>query len=828
MSFRFPNESYEELTSRRLNNWNLLKGKADLLKTSGGTLSLKGDRLEIYVPDEEKITIEDGDSLTLLGKGVLSTSLVAYPLAPKEGVRQQIFYQKYGSHLQIQDLTIDRDAIKKYETYSCVLKKSSNAKLIEVLGSIRPEFWNNLEIGKTLFYGWAVSTKGESNTVASWDEEAKTITLLNNISGAVGNDTSGTYVKFGTYFEQEISLSDYNTYGGFWYLNEGFEYVSSSESWVDQDDLILSLQGVHLSGGENNVKFTSGAAKIYATDTKFSRCQIGISFFTNLVANNQEIHCDNLTFEDCGYVVDGGIYDKTAANILGSGAYVHPNVAIKKIGTGRLFLTNNTAAAFRQYSSSGDKPVALGATTEFGIVTASGNPEYDLFTSNSMPVTIDEYNTDNIGDLYVGGSLNLNGGIINRLTLTAQSEPSSSVDTTININNCEINNYQAYSWSSNRMIKTTINYVDCIFKAKNVAIISHLIGADTDKLKKLTITGGSFVMSDTDQGSYYTIGEPTTGKIITSRLIRRVNIDSCTITNFTTENLYGGLFISELPAINPDNFGIFKIINSNINMYQLEASSAAYYAHSYSYEGVLSKVAGITLAGISLNNNLTPKIGVTSKEIISSDTYNRGTLYDVLELDTENNEYNIIGGGNVKITGLIFVTRSGVTFMKSIGTNMLGAPIIINAIGGDVVFQKFDAITNPESNVKNDYTCLAGQSCKLTPDTKEVFSTSANSTENTNLGTGDGVTKIFKGYLDNNPYPKVVGTALLAAGAISGSVDSDGIITGTGITKGQIDFYGPSYYVEFDVAPPAATPIVLSYDKYNGHKWTGSVTVSAL
>ena len=826
-----PSFTFDELTQIRETNWQILKGKCDSAKNSAGTVLLEGDRLEIYVPDAEKITIEDGQSLILLGGGVLSTSLVAYPLAPKEGISQQIFYQKYGSSLQVQDLTIDRDSIKKYETYSCVLKKSSNAKLIEVLGSTRPDFWDNLEVGKTIFYGWAVSTQGESNTVASWDEGAKTITLTNNISGSVGNDASGTYVKLGTYFEQEISLSDYNTYGNFWYVSEGFQYIASNEAWVDEDDLILTLDGVHLSGAENNVFLSAGAAKCYATDTKFSRCQIGLTFFGRSVGNNQQLHYNNLTFEDCGYVVAGGITDATANNRLGSGAYIHPNIAVKKIGVGNLFLTDNGSAAFRQYSSSGTKPIASGSTSEFGVITASGNIEYDLFTSNSMPVTIDEYHTDENGILNAGGSLEIGTGEVNQLRLTSQSEPDASLDNVITLNDCQIDNLQQAAWSATQMSKTTINYVACVFRTKDVALLAHFIESNTAKLKELNIIGGSMIIGP-DGGSVYTPFASTAGLTQNSRLVRRVNIEACNISDFDTELIWGGLFVSEADSIDPANLDVFNITDSDINNYQLVASTALQYDHSYIYNCVRSKIAAAGLPGISLNINMTTRAASKALSILVSGSYlkpdfNVGTLYDVLELDLEHNEYDV-NGGNVKLAGIIITRTGSGSLRKAIASNMLANEIIINAIGTDVVFQKFDAATNQESNIKNDYTCIAGQSCKLTPDTKDVLSTSANSTVNTNIGTGNGITKIFKGYLASNVYPKVVGTASLAAGAISGSVDSDGIITGTGITRGQIDFYGPSYYVEFDVAPPAATPIVLSYDKYNGHKWTGSVTVSAL
>ena len=835
LSERFPEHSYSQLKTIRLTNWGLFKDRCNQAKLTDGNVNVISSRLEMFVPEDESILLENGQSLTIQGVSKATTELVFFPLTPIEGVNQNIFNLEINTALTINDATVKRDKIKKYETYSCVLKKSSNSKLVQVLGTIRPDFWDDLEVGKTLFYGWAFETQGATNTIASWDEGAKTITLTNNISGSVSNDDqSGTYVKFGMYFKEDISYSDYDTYGDKWYIAEGMNFVYHSYSLTDQPDTVITYANVIFSGAEYNTYIGSGACKVYATDTKFTKCQIGLAFFGQDKGNNQQLHYNNLTFDDCGYEIAGGITTATASNILGSGAYLHPSIAVKKIGDGNLILTNNIAGAFRQFSSSGTKPIASGSTSEFGIIVASGNSEYDLITSNSMPVTIDSITSENI--VNGGGTgLVINGGSINKFRLTSQAQPDSGVtDIQIQINNCDITDLQQFGWSTTQQGNTTLTYNDCIFYSKKSSDLSYMFESEGFNLKQLNIIGGSYVKG-VDGGDYYIPEGSLSGLLANSTFIRLVYFKGILFQNFNTEDLLGNLFGLIQYYRNSELLNTYQIEDSEINLSALYGGGLYYYRHSYQFNLIRTVVKNSCIGSLGNNNISTQKTASRAASIVSSDSYALwddaySSLSDVLELDYENNEYTV-SAGNVKVAGPLQYRNINGTLRKCVAANALGNEVIIHATGGDVVFQAFNASTNPKSNIKNEYTCLNGESCKLVPGPKEVLSTSADSSTSEIIGVGNGVTTIFHGELGDPDPPtllKVVGSASLTAGSVTGSIDSDGIITGTGIEEGQIDFFGPSYYVKFTTPPPSATNIRFDFDLYNGHKFTGSLTVAAL
>lgn len=824
----YPTYSYSKLKALRLKNWNLFKARCDNAKTYGGTVRIKGERLEMFVPSGESITItESTDSLTVEGVSKTLTQLYFYPLTPTKDLTQNVFDIQYGTNFTLRNISIARDDIKRYETYSCVLKKNGNVRLIELLGDIRNGFWDDLTIGDTIVFAWELEVQGQTMTVADFDSVAKTITVSSDISSLVTNDQSGYYVNAGFYFREDIPLSEYTQYGQGWYINEGMIFVSQSYVWTDESDAIITLDNVNFDGAEYNVFISSGACKLYATDVYFTGCQLGVAFFGRDIGNNQQFHINNVTFEDCGYYVAGGTYAITADNKLGGGAYVHPNVSCKKIGDGNLYLQNNIAAAFRQYSSTGEKTIAPGSTTQFGKVYCLNNTEYDFATSNSMPVTIDYIESP--GSFYSGGFLDINGGYLTTFSQSNQIKPSEEVtDIAVNITDCTIKGTQTFGWLSPQNENCTITYTNCTFETGTLTNLGQLMMSETSrgKLGQLNIIGGSMVKGP-NGGTYYTPFGSVNGLVLNSRMLRRGGFRNVLFQDFTTEYLFGGFFTSNSEAINPANADIYTFIDCSINTHLLVQPNAIQNNKSYTYVGTRSSFARSGYPAFLFNNLLKPKTGTTSKSIISGsyakpDTSGVQSLTNVLELDYNYNQYNV-NAGTIKVVGPIQNQQISATLEKAIASNAIDGDIIVNAIGGDVVFSAFNPTTNPNSNIKNDYTCLSGQGCKLTPDTKDVLATGANSSTSTVIGTGNGITKIFSGSLGF--FPKVVGTVSVTVDAITGTADSDGIITGTGIVAGQVDLFGMSYYLEFTNAPSG--DITIFYDIYNGHKFTGSFTVTA-
>lgn len=820
-----PNETYEEIKARRLSNWTIFKTKCYIAKSNTGTVSLQGKRLELYVPSDEDITLIPTNNLTINGISKNDTQVVVYPIAPKEGVKQNLFNLGSNSTITLSNLTITGISLKKYETYSCVLKKSSNSKLIEVLGTIRSDFWTDLSIGQTLFYGWSIGIQGNTTTISSFDSTAKTITVNDSIVGP-SNDASGAYVKFGIYFKEDISIDDYNTYGDMWYLDEGFSLINHIDSTSGQPDTTIICNNTQLSYAEHLINISSKACKVYLTGVILTKCGIALDFYSQDEPNNQQVHIDDLTIEECGYLIAGGIQTGTASNILGAGAYIHPNIAVKKISSGRLNLINNVANAFQQYSASGPKPIAIGSTSEFGILTLTGNTESGLTTSNSMPVTIDEFNSDS--SLKVGGNLSVMGGILSGIiVLQSQIQPQNTDPIVISFYNCSIKNFTSIGWSYNRLNKTTINYFDCNFYG---ILTGYMISSEVVSLKQLNIIGGSFVKGDADV-DYYTQSNSmvTNGLKSLTGIIRSYGISNIYIQDFSTERLMGYAIVDE-QSNDPDYLSkTMEFNNCDIQTQGLVAANLRPHSDSIIADGTNIN-APYAQSNIGPSFKFFQKIGSTTKSIISSDNYVnslnvRVTLNSVLELDYLHNEYTV-ASGTINTIGVLYYFISGNNLRKAVFLNSLVNEVIIHASGGNLIFTKFDSITNTESNIKNDYTCLEGESCKLTINRKEVLATSTNTSSYTTIGTGNGSKIIFTGPI-NITEKIVAGTASLTAGAITGAIDSDGIITGTGIVKGQLDYYGTGYYIEFSTPPANGTDIIFNYDKYNGYKNMGTATVSA-
>lgn len=61
---------------------------------------------------------------------------------------------------------------------------------------------------------------------------------------------------------------------------------------------------------------------------------------------------------------------------------------------------------------------------------------------------------------------------------------------------------------------------------------------------------------------------------------------------------------------------------------------------------------------------------------------------------------------------------------------------------------------------------------------------------------------------------RLPGTVQVTAGAVTGTDNGLGLITGTGIAESHCRYDHGMYYVKFDTAPAAATPVYLKYRRY--------------
>ena len=85
------------------------------------------------------------------------------------------------------------------------------------------------------------------------------------------------------------------------------------------------------------------------------------------------------------------------------------------------------------------------------------------------------------------------------------------------------------------------------------------------------------------------------------------------------------------------------------------------------------------------------------------------------------------------------------------------------------------------------------------------------------IGSGDGTTKTFSGFLD---HAKIVPgsvsiTATVGASTVTATDDGNGYISGTGVS-GHIDYASGYYVLEYDTAPDNGTNITADYKYANG------------
>lgn len=86
-----------------------------------------------------------------------------------------------------------------------------------------------------------------------------------------------------------------------------------------------------------------------------------------------------------------------------------------------------------------------------------------------------------------------------------------------------------------------------------------------------------------------------------------------------------------------------------------------------------------------------------------------------------------------------------------------------------------------------------------------------------NIATGDGVTVLFTGGLQNPPI--IIGTLFISDGTQTVQDQGDGTLTGDG--TGTINYTTGAYSVSFNVAPAASLTIYAKYQGYSGNRPQG-------
>lgn len=823
----YPLETASQIRDRRLANWTILKTLCNDAKLTGIPVSLPNTRVEFFRTLNDKISLNSGHSLYLRGFG--DTNMVFYPyIFRAEPVDHTPFQMDYGASIRVRDLTL-KCAKKqgKFETYDAVLKKNANNRLIELTGTIRPEFWTDLQIGDTIYASYDSAILSDTRIVASFDSNAKTITTTADLSVGISADTTG---KFCRIFTNEIlPEEDYDTYGQFWYYNSGTKVGASGIRLVPAAnsgaEASFDLTNVSIENFWEGLSISAGNFHVNSSNLNFDNCGVAFPAYARLQMNGQYISGDSMTFTNNGYNCIAQI-NSDSTLVFGSGAYLHPTIILTITDT--LTLTNNPASAFRQFSSSIEEDMT-GVSSYVNNIVASGNGEYDFYSSNCMPVTIDNFDGD---QLWIGGSLTVNGGKVRELiSASSNLEPPNGTPVDWEFNNMELTGRLITAFNALTEAVHDIVFNNCTFYVSDYTTLDVFIKAAFDT-RSITLNdcemrravGTTF--PDYVPGSAIPAGEK-------SQYLFYGQGKTITINNLTTDYIKGGLFlqVSNLVRTPPYNGNKFYINNSEIGLSHITNNTptiASFYLTDQ-FNGSGSKIVAFDYTGLGYNTPGSFSSKTASKSnvnIITGSTtyknlggvmapYNSFNITGSLEIDLEHNEYFVNSGTINRIT---LPTWSGIDKIAS-ESNYTGT-ITIHAVGGTITINGWHATTNEYGNISASTTIPVGTSKSFTCNNRAVISKAANSTVTPTIATGTGSIREYKGSLAD--YLVVPQNFSVTAGAVTGTANSNGAISGTGIDSSSFIDYGTgTYYIKFDSNVGNGVPVNLSYEKYNTWRVTG-------
>jgi len=792
-----PSESFSEIKARRESNFTILK----TILEGGARYAMPPRRLEVSIPAGQKI---NSSSLQIAGANKNTSQIIVYPFVPRTGVTSGIFMEpRYGDVYDISNVTI-KSPVKNYlhETYSCILKPGGATNQIQILGTVRDDFWAEMIPGKTIFYGWTFSVLGETKIIQSVNSGTATITLTTNISASVASDTQGATVNFGTSFKEDISEADYLTYGDVWILNnfDSNRLIYSVPASSTGTASIITTNNVVFENTAVQLLLSMGSGTMNLNDTTFRNGSTPLSFFTRNLAGGQTLNSTGtLLVENTGDIVAGAIATLEPSGNYGAGGYLHDNVLVNLQGT--LHLKDNLSASWRQYSSS-YSPANPGSNY-YANILEEGSTEYGFLMSNTMPTVID--NITATGSILMRHDTTINGGDL--AYLSNQGTDFGLGSRNVEVNDTILRGVCAFNFF------TTGELNNCTYKLPEFSTLQLMV---TPSSGTFNITGGTIENSG-NVGTW----NSSTGAVTGNRgsnfcAYRNVTIDGLTWDSY----LYHYLFttgVTQAPYTEKD-------FNNEINNTDIVAYSIAVDGLSAA-GGVSSTISGTNTilrnsfysqnAGRGLIQNISGNTGTISKSIVASKAYALiGTVTNVLEIDFEHDYY--------QTSGTINAILAANPWTNSYSANTCyGRNIRIYAVGGDITLSTFDATLRPTSNIigTNGTVILNGNYLDLTIDRDYVFQTGTSVVTPT-LFTGNGATKIYKGVLaDFILDPTVIMN--ITAGAINVNADANGLFTDANVV-GFVDYWTGKYEFRFTANVPNLTTGVLTYNKPNAWKNTGA------
>jgi len=832
LSERFPDYSYDELKEIRSNNWELLKSRSDSYKTTGLSVNAHGE-IEFYRPINETITIGASQEMTINGNGINTTLLKFYPFTMRsEASNYSPFKLEYGGSIVMKNLkhTLAKQA-GKFETYNTIIKKNGNARLIEITDSdIRDGFWDSLSVGDSIYYSWDITKLAETRLISSWDSNAKTITVSSDIGASI---SSGTAAYLGKQFSEDISEEDYDQYGNFFLWGElngvkpqsGIQHLPSASTG---ENALFHFENVDIANWNNGITISSGNFHMTYNNLLFSYNSVGLGAFGRSQIG-QNLIGEGLTFRYNGLACVGQINflsNNGTVAIFGGGGYVHPTIVHHE--DVELTLFENVGFQFKHFSTS-IEILYPGQQTYIRRLIATGGLEYDYFSSNAMPVVIDYIEAR---DIRVGGTITTGEGEITEFIGGSVSmEPPDGEETIWTFNDLDFYGLLLTEYNPLTEAVHDIIFNDTIFWSDAYSELPLHINAPVN-LRKLQLNN---CYQKKKPGS--TIADYTPGQAIPAG-------DECTylsygrgfrieFNNLTNDFMKGGLllhspFSSQTP---PYNTSKILINDSSINLSRLSQLSGTTQTYlTEQIEGLRTKfVAGFSGFGMGYNYPMafTSKIGVKNPANIvtgsqtyrnlagSSAPFNSFSITNSLEIDLDHNEYYVPSG---TINRISLLTWSGAD--RVVSEQMYVGEITIHAVGGDVVINAWDPTTNQYGNVESGVTIPSGTSKTFVCNNKAVKSKSANTPATKLAGTGNGAVDFYRGSLVEYLIPPVNFT--VTVGAVTGSADSDGNITGTGIDPvSYVDWGTGMFYVKFTSPVGNGVEVNIDYVKYTDWRTTG-------
>lgn len=795
----------------RQRNWELLKTTID----SANEVLLTGP-LEVYVEPTDNYAINER-TVTINGINKETSKIICYPIA-KRGGDSHIFSFSYASSFTLKNCTLKLAAKSaQYETYNATLKFGGNVRKIKLSGDIRPEFWSKLQAGDTILYSWNPTVLGKTGLVSSFDSGLGEITLTADIDASVSSGMSGL---FGQPFEIDVTKEDYEAYGQGWVYEVNRPHGISCAPGPNSGtpfNFILENAGVENFYDNIQISAGNGMVTINGESNISNSGSVGMSFFGRNNAGHKLLQInDTLIVSNCGTLPVGSITFITGP--LGGGIYFHPNI---QIHGETLLLTDNIAASCRQYTSSGSiLPVEDGAYTEIQSVICTNSGEYDMLLSNVMPTTLHEF----IGDTYLWANYDLiiNSGVVNDLYWgLSTSLPVRSY--LVQFNNIE---FTGGMTGVNPNLETVeIEFNNSIFVMPPLTAITWVILAQSI-IDKITISNCTV---EAGSNSLYTPGEELLSppKTKSAAFMANLRVKELILDNVVTEQFFGE-FVASFPQqlTLPYRNHSLVITDSDIRMSQLSLTSNVVTSSNVGRSNSIVATNTIILTcnqglGYTLPQKIGGKAGVISKSIVSSETYSVApqtilappdiTPINILEIDWSHDEYETNGTIN-HIAPILYYQQ-----WRGSCSNQRQGQIKIRAVGGDIIINDRDESTNPYGNINASITIPNGTFRTFEVDGDAIITNAASTLVEVQTGVTT-TSKIINGHVPEGLC--LPGVSTVTIGAVVGTYDADGNITGTGIDDGFFDFGSGSFYVLLTDAPTNGTAIEIEYHKVN--QWRGS------